>query len=152
MTIGFDHGHDLDLDIEWTEGINNNQVWSWPWPWKVRCKDLPDCDRGDFRCRRAVESSSFYCTPTINFINHLCIIISQHWMVIWCNIKLHDVKTCLAVKSKKRLANWQEKPCKCRHNMDTFVNYLLFMRGIHQWPVLRSGGITRLNFHRSEIP
>ena len=26
---------------------------------KVRCKDLPDSDRGDFRCRRAVDSSSY---------------------------------------------------------------------------------------------
>ena len=26
---------------------------------KVRCKDLPDSDRGDFRCRRAIDSSSF---------------------------------------------------------------------------------------------
>ena len=26
---------------------------------KVRCKDLPHIDRGDFRCRRAVDSSSF---------------------------------------------------------------------------------------------
>ena len=25
---------------------------------KVRCKDLPDSDWGDFRCRRAVDSSS----------------------------------------------------------------------------------------------
>ena len=29
---------------------------------KVRCKDLPDSDRGDFSCRRAVDSSSYsYC-------------------------------------------------------------------------------------------
>ena len=25
---------------------------------KVRCKDLPDSDWGDFRCRRAIDSSS----------------------------------------------------------------------------------------------
>ena len=45
------------------------QFWPWPWPWpdhdhdhlviKVRCVDLPDSDRGDFSCRRAVNSSSF---------------------------------------------------------------------------------------------
>ena len=29
---------------------------------KVRCKDLPDSNRVDFRCRRAIHSSSFY-TP-----------------------------------------------------------------------------------------
>ena len=27
---------------------------------KVRCKDLPDSDRGDFRCQRAVDSSSLW--------------------------------------------------------------------------------------------
>ena len=27
---------------------------------KVRCKDLPDSDRGDFSCRRAVDSSSIF--------------------------------------------------------------------------------------------
>ena len=27
---------------------------------KVWCKDLPDSDRGDFRCQRAVDSFSFY--------------------------------------------------------------------------------------------
>ena len=26
---------------------------------KVRCMDLPDSDRGDFSCRRAVDSSSY---------------------------------------------------------------------------------------------
>ena len=42
---------------EWTKGLNGHQVWPWPWPWKLRCKDLPDSDRGDFRCCRAVDSS-----------------------------------------------------------------------------------------------
>ena len=56
------------------------RVWPWPWPWprifkvqhgicyistksgpKVRCKDLPDSDWGDFRCRRAIDSSNFFC-------------------------------------------------------------------------------------------
>ena len=86
MTIGFDFGHDLDYGfsrsnlefaisqpkmvwlschkmkskhIEWTEGLNDDQIWPWPWPWKVRCKDLLDSHQGDFRCRRAVDSSSF---------------------------------------------------------------------------------------------
>ena len=64
--------------IDRTLGLKNNHrvwPWSWPWPWifkvrheicyistksgpKVRCKDLLDSDRGDFRCRRAVDSSS----------------------------------------------------------------------------------------------
>ena len=85
--IKLDLGHDLDYEfkgqiwnlpyltqrwfdcnkmksthVEWTKGRNDHQVWTWPWPWKVRYKDLPDIDRGDFRCRRAVDSSSYY-TP-----------------------------------------------------------------------------------------
>ena len=61
----------------WTLGLKYDQwVWPWPWPWiniwilkvicdlghlvtKVRCKDLPDNDWGDFRCRCAVDSSSW---------------------------------------------------------------------------------------------
>ena len=66
--------------IDWILGIKcDHRVlpWPWPWPWsfkvkygicyistksgpKVRCKDLPDSDRGDFRCRCAIDSSSFY--------------------------------------------------------------------------------------------
>ena len=38
----YHHDHDHDLVVT-----------------KLRCKDLPDSDRGDFRCRRAVDSSSF---------------------------------------------------------------------------------------------
>ena len=61
--------------IDLTPDIKCDQwVWPWPWPWhmnfqgkmwsehlvtKVRCKDLPDSDRGYFRWRRAVDSSSF---------------------------------------------------------------------------------------------
>ena len=62
----------------WTLGLKYDQwVWPWPWPWiniwilkvicdlghlvtKVRCKDLPDNDWGDFRCRCAVDSSSYF--------------------------------------------------------------------------------------------
>ena len=85
VIIKFDLGHDLDYEfkgqiwnlpyltqrwfdcnkmksthVEWTKGRNDHQVWPWPWPWKVRYKDLPDSDRGDFRCRRAVDLSSYY--------------------------------------------------------------------------------------------
>ena len=69
--------------IDWTLDLKcDYPVWPWPWPWswifkvkygiwyistkrgpKVRCKDLLDSDRGDFRCRPAVDSYSFtkYC-------------------------------------------------------------------------------------------
>ena len=55
--------------IEWTEGLNDNQLWPWPWPWKVRCKDLPDSDLGDFRYRHAVDSSSYQ--KWCRYISHL---------------------------------------------------------------------------------
>ena len=45
--------------IDWTEGLKDHQVWPWPWPWKVKCQDLTDSDRGDFRCRYAFDSSHF---------------------------------------------------------------------------------------------
>ena len=38
----------------WTPGLKCDQLVT-----KVRCKDLPDSDRGDFRCRCAFDSSSF---------------------------------------------------------------------------------------------
>ena len=56
--ICFDYQEIKSTHIEWTEGLNDHQVWPWLWTWKVKCKDLPDSDRGDFRCRRAVDSSS----------------------------------------------------------------------------------------------
>ena len=104
MTIGFDLGHNLDLElsrsnkefarvdqkwsdchetkskhIDWSIGLKCDHwvwPWTWPWPWifkvkyeicyisvesgpDVRCSDLPDCDWGDFKCRRAVDSSSY---------------------------------------------------------------------------------------------
>ena len=46
--------------MELTEGLNDHKVWPWLWPWKVRRKDLPDSDRGDFRCWRVVDSSSWW--------------------------------------------------------------------------------------------
>ena len=55
--------------IEWTEGLNNNKIW----PWKVRCKDLPDSNRGDFRCWRAVDSFSL--------LRYQCF-IHEHWNLL----------------------------------------------------------------------
>ena len=74
------HCHETkNKHIDWTIGLKcDHWVWPWTWPWlwvfkvkyeicyisaksglKVRCSDLPDCDWGDFKCRRAVDSSSF---------------------------------------------------------------------------------------------
>ena len=49
---GFDLGHDLDVWIFKVICDLDHLVT------KVKCKDLPDSDQGDFRCRRAVDSSS----------------------------------------------------------------------------------------------
>ena len=55
-TLGliFDLGHDLDIWIFKVIYDLDHLVT------KVRCKDLPDSDRGDFSCRRAVDSSSLF--------------------------------------------------------------------------------------------
>ena len=55
MTNGFDLGHDLDIWILKVICDLDHLVT------KVRCKDLPDSDWGDFRCRRAVDSSNYVC-------------------------------------------------------------------------------------------
>ena len=49
---GFELGHDIDIWIFNVICDLDHLVT------KVRCKDLPDSDRGDFRCRPAVDSSS----------------------------------------------------------------------------------------------
>ena len=49
---GFDRGHGIDIWIFKVICDLDHLVT------KVRIKDLPDSDRGDFRCRRAVDSSS----------------------------------------------------------------------------------------------
>ena len=51
---GFDLGHDIDIWIFKVICDLDHLVT------KVRCKDLPDSDQGDFRCRRAVDSSSCF--------------------------------------------------------------------------------------------
>ena len=82
MTLTFDNTHDLDHGFSWsnfemavsqigradwycTKGVAVGHSWPRPWPWpfgaKVRCMDLPYSDRGDFSCRRAVDSSSCCC-------------------------------------------------------------------------------------------
>ena len=73
---GFDLGHDIDIWIFKVICDLDHLVT------KVRCKDLPDSDRGDFRCRRAVDSSSWsdwlsYTKPlflsiSINIIDGSC--------------------------------------------------------------------------------
>ena len=53
LGLKFDLGHDLDIWIFKVIYDLDHLVT------KVRCKDLPNSDRGDFSCRRAVHSSSY---------------------------------------------------------------------------------------------
>ena len=62
---GFDLGHDLDIWIFKVICDLDHLVT------KVGCKDLPDSDRGDFSCRRAVDSSSYHYFS----VDHAC---------LWC--------------------------------------------------------------------
>ena len=78
--------------IDWTLGLKcDHRVWPWPWPWPrffkvkygicyISAKNGPiatkwkaDSDRGDFSCRRAVDSSSFK-----RFLNDLLV-----WRFAW---------------------------------------------------------------------
>ena len=78
---GFDLGHDIDIWIFKVICDLDHLVT------KVRCNDLPDSDRGDFRCRRAVDSSSSWGFShlqknTNSFVNNL------RWRNTWLNIWL----------------------------------------------------------------
>ena len=72
MTIGFDLGHDLDLEFSRSNQKGCKLVIHDHdrdiLVTKVRSKDLPDSDWGDFRCRHAVDSSSYfmYWTPCMS--------------------------------------------------------------------------------------
>ena len=56
---GFDLGHDIDIWI-FKVICNLDHLVT-----KVRCNDLPDIDRGDFKCRCAVDSSSYSSIPKL---------------------------------------------------------------------------------------
>ena len=62
---GFDLGHDLDIWIFKVICDLDHLVI------KVRCKDLPDSDRGDFSCRRAVDSSSSHVRHGVLLIDNI---------------------------------------------------------------------------------
>ena len=124
VTNGFDHDHDLwiftvkcDLDLwpqtwpwpwvalsqngkadwHWTKGVGVGHSWPWPFVTKVRCKNLPDSDRCDFRCRRAVDFSSFMVfsfwvsTILLNLLNdtvRFCCGLALRWSIvdIWIHL------------------------------------------------------------------
>ena len=77
---GFDLGHDLDIWIFKVICDLDHLVT------KVRCKDLPDSDRGDFSCRRAVNSSIFvYANSWVYLIPYL---------FVWFNSLFHGLCRC----------------------------------------------------------
>ena len=56
---------------------------------KVRCKDLPDSDWGDFRCQRAMESSSFICDSIWKWPKLPCFKkIKNHHRKYFCSITI----------------------------------------------------------------
>ena len=74
LKVKCDHTHDLDHGFSWSNfeiAVSQDDIAQRGWQevihdherdhlvTKVRCMDLPDSDRGDFSCRRAVDSSSF---------------------------------------------------------------------------------------------
>ena len=68
VTMGFDLGHDLDLEfsssnMEFAISLSKSDP-------KVRCKDLQNSDRGDFWCRRAVDSSSCNMYSFCHLLSH----------------------------------------------------------------------------------
>ena len=75
---GVIHDHDRDLLVT-----------------KMRCKDLPDSDRGHFRCRHAVDSSGLTNELTGWFTIHIIIIIFYCFTVfsvLLCSIFLAATK------------------------------------------------------------
>ena len=85
---GFDLGHDIDIWIFKVICDLDHLVT------KVRCKDLPDNDRGDFRCRRAVDSSSSSLLLS-NFLVSFGIINMTfniaHLLQVFCGIHLRAI-------------------------------------------------------------
>ena len=82
---GFDLGHDLDVWIFKVICDLDHLVT------KVRCKDLPDSDRGDLSCRRAVDSSSSYTKIYFHRSYHF-------WPTIWDVIIHSNIRQTTSVK------------------------------------------------------
>ena len=69
VTNGFDLGYDLDIWIFKVIYDLDHLVT------KVRCKDLPDSDRGDFRCLRAIDSTSCDVGMPYGIVDY-----GKHWL------------------------------------------------------------------------
>ena len=98
---GFDLGHDLDIWIFKVICDLDHLVT------KVRCKDLPDSDRGDFSRRRAVDSSSFlHCS----IIYWSMIISASDCIDFRISYNTCNVKYCDNVKNHHYISNlsWNE--------------------------------------------
>ena len=86
---GFDLGHDVDIWIFKVICDLDHLVT------KVRCKDLPDSDRGDFSCRRAVDSSSCVLLSGDNSLKPRCLwllaFVLNNTLIlgIWCSTIPH---------------------------------------------------------------
>ena len=101
MTLSYNHTHDFDLGVSRSESeialsqewggwlAMNEKMWvinSWPlywlvWPWWVGLADVPDSDRGDFRCRRAVDISSFQCLEEMSHLLKRIFNVVKKWVI-----------------------------------------------------------------------
>ena len=86
--IGVIHDHDRDLFVT-----------------KMRCKELPDSDQGDFRCWRAIDSSCWYPWLEDLFAFGLPYQINSQLLVIWLllSTKLCFHFTVWVVRSRPHL-------------------------------------------------
>ena len=99
--------------IDWTPGLK--------WPWKMRCQDLTDSDRGDFRCCRVIDSSSFLPNPHNRHPNGLP----------FSKLKLRFMSYLVTALVNKRLSKqlryrWFEMPsrslwCHCNGKLSSVV-------------------------------
>ena len=108
VTLTFDHTPDLDHEFSWsnfeiavsqngkdiTKGVGVGHSWPWPFGAKVRCMDLPDSDRGDLSCWRAVDSSSSICfSARFAFVLaqiHWSQLLSWEWRCSWSSANRHQ--------------------------------------------------------------
>ena len=102
MTLPCDHTHDLDLGVSRSESeIALSQEWGGRWTMNekdvshpfmtmiltcvtmVGWANVPDSDRGDFRRRRAVDISSYYCHFDDTFVTDYT--ESCHFDILRCS-------------------------------------------------------------------
>ena len=114
---GFDLGHDIDVWIFKVICDLDHLVTN------VRCKDLPDSDRGDFRCRRAVDSSSLHVIYecSINMINVISLVLKI--LIVYNDPR--TVYICTLMSCNSLLANVVCFTCTTLNKVHLILSYLI---------------------------